>query len=79
MPRALRSVLAGLGTPDAQSADLSSYLLFDTAYTETLVDLGRRDAEARIGEIEAFLRAAGAFEATAPSPRRLARVMSAVR
>jgi NTE family protein len=71
MPRLLRYVLSGLGTPDAQSADLSSYLLFDAAYTETLVDLGRRDAEARIDEIEAFLHAAGALEQ--PRPRRVAR------
>jgi NTE family protein len=32
MPRVVRWVLDGLGTPDAQSADLMSYLLFDTAY-----------------------------------------------
>jgi NTE family protein len=63
MPRVLRYLLAGLGTPDAQSADLSSYLLFDSAYTETLVDLGRRDAEARIDEIEAFVHAASASAA----------------
>jgi NTE family protein len=58
MPRMLRYVLEGLGTPDAQSADLMSYLLFDAAYTRTLVDLGRRDAEQRIAELEAFVRAA---------------------
>jgi len=75
MPRVLRYLLAGLGTPDAQSADLSSYLLFDSAYTETLVDLGRRDAEARIDEIEAFVHAADASTAAArqrPRARRSA-------
>ena len=55
MPRLLRFVLDGLGTPDAQSADLMSYLLFDSAYTSTLVDIGYRDADARIGEIEALI------------------------
>lgn len=75
MPRVLRYVLAGLGTPDAQSADLSSYLLFDEAYTETLVDLGRRDAGARIDEIEAFLHAAGAFEERPKKLLRRARVL----
>jgi NTE family protein len=70
LPRVLRYVLAGLGTPDAQSADLSSYLLFDAAYTETLVDLGRRDAEARIDEFDGVLHGAGALEAPrAPAPR----------
>jgi hypothetical protein len=33
MPRLVRYALEGLGTPDAQSADLMSYLLFDSAYT----------------------------------------------
>jgi len=55
MPRALRFVLDGLGTPDAQSADLMSYLLFDSAYTSTLVDIGYRDADKRISELEALI------------------------
>ena len=56
MPRLVRYMLDGLGTPDAHSADLMSYLLFDSFYTRTLVDIGYRDASARIEEIEAFLR-----------------------
>src|SRR5262249_20335646 len=43
MPRLLRYLLEGLGTPDAQSADLMSYLLFDSKYTGALVDIGYRD------------------------------------
>jgi len=61
MPRFVRFALDGLGTPDAQSADLISYLLFDAAYTRTLVDLGYHDASARIDEIEHFLAASGAL------------------
>ncbi len=57
MPRVLRYVLDGLGTPDAQSADLMSYLLFDSRYTRALVDVGYQDAGSRIGEIEAMLAA----------------------
>src|SRR4029453_9889868 len=57
MPRVVRWVLDGLGTPDAQSADLMSYLLFDAAYTRALVEIGHRDAGERIDEIEEFLRA----------------------
>lgn len=56
MPRRVRHLMDGLGTPDAESADLLSYLLFDGAYTRTLVEIGYRDAAARIDEIEAFLR-----------------------
>jgi len=55
MPRLIRHMMDGLGTPDAQSADLMSYLLFDGAYLKTLVDIGYRDAAARIDEIEEFL------------------------
>ncbi|HEY0915143.1 MAG TPA: patatin-like phospholipase family protein [Solimonas sp.] len=55
MPRSLRYVLDGLGTPDAQSADLTSFLLFDNAFTRELIALGYRDAAQRIDEIEAFL------------------------
>jgi NTE family protein len=55
MPRVVRYLMDGLGTPDAQSADLMSYLLFDGAYTRTLIDIGYRDAGARIDEIETFL------------------------
>ena len=57
MPRTLRFVLDGLGTPDAQSADLTSFLLFDKAFTSELIQLGYRDAAQRIDEIEQFLRA----------------------
>jgi NTE family protein len=65
MPRLVRYLLEGLGTPDAQSADLMSYLLFDGAYTRALVDIGYRDAHVRIDEIEAFLRADTAAEEAA--------------
>jgi NTE family protein len=56
MPRALRYVLDGLGKPDEQSADLMSYLLFDSDYTKALIEVGYLDAHRRIDEIEAFLR-----------------------
>ena len=66
MPRLVRHLMDGLGTPDAQSADLMSYLLFDASYTRALIQIGYRDAGERIDEIEAFLRA-GARNAVAPS------------
>jgi NTE family protein len=56
MPRLVRYLMDGLGTPDAQSADLMSYLLFDAAYTRALVDIGHRDASERIDEIAGFRR-----------------------
>jgi NTE family protein len=67
MPRLVRYVIEGLGTPDAQSADLMSYLLFDASYTRTLVEIGYRDASARIDELEAFLRAGRPARQAAPA------------
>ena len=55
MPRLVRYVMEGLGTPNAQSADLMSYLLFDSAYTRELIYIGYRDASEQIDEIEEFL------------------------
>ncbi len=55
MPRVVRYLMDGLGTPNAQSADLMSYLLFDSAYTRELIHIGYRDASARSDEIEAFV------------------------
>ena len=56
MPRTIRLAMEGLGTPDAQSADLLSYLLFDSAFTRELIAIGYRDADARVDEIEQCLR-----------------------
>ncbi len=79
MPRLVRFLLDGLGTPDAQSADLMSYLLFDAAYTRTLVELGRRDAEARSAEIEAFVRSAPPLPAGQTSAPRARAARAALR
>ncbi len=65
MPRLIRHLLDGLGTPEAQSADLISYLLFDGAYSQALIDIGYRDADARHEEIEAFLCTGVADDAAA--------------
>ena len=55
MPKSVRYLMEGLGTPDVQSADLTSFLLFDSLFTRELIQLGYRDAAQRIDEIEAFL------------------------
>ena len=55
MPFVVRYFMEGLGTSRADSSDLMSYLLFDRAYTRELIDLGYKDACARIDEVEEFL------------------------
>jgi NTE family protein len=67
MPRLVRYLMEGLGTPDAQSADLMSYLLFDSSYTRALIQIGYRDASERIDEIEAFVRTGAARNGLASS------------
>lgn len=71
MPRVIRYILDGLGEPNAESADLMSYLLFDQAYTQALIDIGYGDADARIDEMESFLLAerAPAVRVTGKLPR----------
>lgn len=56
LPRALRYLTRGLGTRDENSTDLLSTLLFDSAYTEQLVECGRRDADAQIDALVRFVR-----------------------
>ncbi|HZV53392.1 MAG TPA: patatin-like phospholipase family protein [Rhodocyclaceae bacterium] len=53
LPWAVRALLRGIGTRG--NGALASYLLFEAAYTEKLIDLGYRDAMSRRGEIATFL------------------------
>ena len=64
MPRVVRFAMEGLGSSKAQSADLLSYLLFDSEYTRALIDIGYRDAAAQIDQIESFLLGSRSAEAS---------------
>ena len=55
VPPLLRYMLRGLGTKESETSDLLSYLLFEPEYAQALLDIGYRDASARIDEIRAFL------------------------
>jgi len=55
MPSLIRYFVSSLGRDSESCSDLMSYLLFTSRYTRELIDIGYRDAEARIDEIEDFL------------------------
>jgi len=54
-PRTLRYLLRGIGATGASGWDLLSYLAFEPAYVDRLLELGYRDTMAREAEIAAFL------------------------
>jgi NTE family protein len=65
LPRFFRFLLRGLGTDRTRSPDLLSFVLFEPGYVNRLMDLGERDAEARIGEMEHLLRSRDAPQSAA--------------
>jgi len=54
LPRTFRFLTRGFGTREARSNDLLSLVMFQPDYLKRLIDLGHRDAETRLDEIEAF-------------------------
>jgi NTE family protein len=56
LPRALRTVLRGVGAMRREGSTLLSYILFEPGYTRALMELGYRDAMRRKEEVLAFLR-----------------------
>jgi NTE family protein len=55
MPYLIQYFVNSLGRDAASCADLMSYLLFTSAYTSALTEIGYNDANQRIDEIESFL------------------------
>jgi NTE family protein len=55
MPHTLQTLLRTIGARETHGGLLASYLLFEAEYTRRLLELGRRDAEARRDEIMAFI------------------------
>ncbi|MGD2044856.1 MAG: patatin-like phospholipase family protein [Gemmatimonadota bacterium] len=56
LPGAFRFLTRGLGTKETRSPDFLSMVLFQPDYLTALIEIGEKDAEARVDEIEAFLR-----------------------
>jgi NTE family protein len=55
LPRPVRALLEVLGAHRGNGAGLASYLLFESAYTRVLIDLGYADTLARQDEVLNFL------------------------
>ena len=55
MPYLIQYFVRSLGRDAASCADLMSYLLFTSKYTRDLIEIGYRDADKQIDEIEDFL------------------------
>ena len=56
LPRALRLALRGVGATRKNGSVLLSYLLFEKAYTRSLMALGYQDAMCRRADVARFLR-----------------------
>ena len=59
LPRAFRFLTRGLGTRETRSPDFLSLILFQPDYLRALIEVGEADAEARAGDIEAFVSEGG--------------------
>lgn len=57
LPKTMRFLVRGLGSTGTRSADMLSYLLFDSAYITRLIELGEADAETHWEAIAGFLEA----------------------
>ncbi|HMW63233.1 MAG TPA: patatin-like phospholipase family protein [Accumulibacter sp.] len=57
LPWPVRTLLHSLGAMNRRGGALTSYLLFEKAYTETLIALGYKDAMDRVDDLKAFFDA----------------------
>ena len=55
LPGAFRFLTRGLGTHKIRSPDFLSLLMFQPDYLASLIEIGEKDAEARMGELEAWM------------------------
>lgn len=66
LPKPVRLLLRGLGARNQSGRQLVSYLLFESAYTRELIELGYNDAMEAESHIQAFLRGTAMDSLDAP-------------
>ncbi len=54
VPLPIRTLLSAIGATERRGAALASYLLFESSYTNALIELGQRDTYARKSELMRF-------------------------
>ena len=54
LPLPIRTLLSAIGATERRGAALASYLLFESSYTNALIELGQRDTYARKSELMRF-------------------------
>lgn len=66
LPRSIRFLLRPVGGMNRPGSNLTSYLLFESGFTQALIELGFNDAMARRADVLAFL--AGSNAGSRPTP-----------
>ena len=69
MPYLIQYFVNSLGRDAASCSDLMSYLLFTPKYTRDLINIGYRDADHRIDEIEDYLFSDSGYNKSVSSSR----------
>ena len=65
LPPSVKLLTSAMGAGETESPDVLSMLMFEPAYTQTLIEIGERDVESRFDELRGFL---GIGQALVPVP-----------